>query len=177
MKRRVHPHEKTGELNIVPYLDIMVNLTMFMLVSMTSVIQFGILNVAAPNYGPAPAAQQQQQQNDLKKRELLLSVAISTKGFFVAGAGGVMGQASDPNAPPPDPKTAAPTIPLLPDGKYDFVQLTRKLVDVKNAFPDESKVILMADQTVPYETLVQTMDAVREDGQRRLFYDVVLGAL
>ncbi|MFX8339394.1 hypothetical protein ABTL37_19555, partial [Acinetobacter baumannii] len=55
MKRRVHQHEKLGELNIVPYLDILVNLTMFLLVSMTSVIQFGILNVAAPNYGPASA--------------------------------------------------------------------------------------------------------------------------
>jgi biopolymer transport protein ExbD len=175
MKRRVHPHEKTGELNIVPYLDIMVNLTMFMLVSMTSVIQFGILNVAAPNYGPAAV---QQTNNDPKKKDLLLTVAISTKGFFVAGSGGVLGGApADPKAPPPDPKSAPPTIPLLPDGKFDFVTLTKKMVDVKNSYPDESKVILMADQTVPYETLVQTMDAIREDGPRRLFYDVVLAAL
>jgi biopolymer transport protein ExbD len=175
MKRRVHPHEKTGELNIVPYLDIMVNLTMFMLVSMTSVVQFGILNVAAPNYGPAVA---QQAANDPKKKpDLLLSVAISTKGFIIAGAGSVMGQTVDPKAPPPDPKTLPPTIPLLPDGKYDFTLLTRKLVDVKTAFPDESKVILLADQTVPYDILIQTMDAIREDGPKRLFYDVVLGAM
>ena len=83
MKRRVRAHEKTGELNIVPYLDIMVNLTMFMLVSMTSVIQFGILNVSAPSYGPATAAAQPGEQK--KKVDLLLTVAISTKGFFVAG--------------------------------------------------------------------------------------------
>ena len=51
------------------------------------------------------------------------------------------------------------------------------MVDIKHRFPDESKVILMADQGVPYEVLVQTMDAIREDGPRRLFYDVVLGAL
>jgi biopolymer transport protein ExbD len=174
MKRRVHPHEKTGELNIVPYLDIMVNLTMFMLVSMTSVIQFGILNVAAPNYGPATAAASPGE----KKKDLLLSVAISTKGFYVAGSGGVLGgAAADPNAPPPDPKTAPPTVPNLPDGKYDYVTLTKKMVDIKNSFPKESKVILMADQTVPYEVLVSTMDAIRDDGPRRLFYDVVLGAL
>jgi biopolymer transport protein ExbD len=175
MKRRVHPHEKTGELNIVPYLDIMVNLTMFMLVSMTSVIQFGILNVAAPNYGPAVA--QQQKPGEEKKKDLLLSVAISTKGFYVAGSGGVLGGATDPNAPPPDPKTAPPTIPNLPDGKYDYLTLTKRMVDIKNSFPKESKVILMADQTVPYEVLVATMDAIRDDGPRRLFYDVVLGAL
>ena len=175
MKRRVHPHEKAGELNIVPYLDIMVNLTMFMLVSMTSVIQFGILNVAAPNYGPATTAAQQ--PGEQKKKDLLLTVAISTKGFFVAATGGVLGQAVDPKAPPPDPKTAPPTIPLTADGKYDYVALTRKMVDVKTGYPSESKVILLADQPVSYEVLVQVMDAIREDGPKRLFYDVVLGAL
>jgi len=176
MKRRVHAHEKAGELNIVPYLDIMVNLTMFMLISMTSVIQFGILNVAAPAYGPANSAQVAQ-PDQKKKPDLLLTVAISTKGFFVAGTGGVLSAAADPKAPKPDPKSAPPTIPLLADGKYDYQQLTRKMVDVKSSYPEESKVILMADQTVSYDVLVQTMDAIREDGAHRLFYDVVLGAL
>ena len=172
MRRRVHNHEHLGELNIVPYLDIMVNLTMFMLVSMTSVIQFGILNVMAPSYGPATAAAQQQQER--KKPDLLLTVAISTKGFFVAGSGGVLGAGKDAKA---DPKNAPPTIPLLGDGKYDYTTLTRNMVDIKNSFPDESKVILMADQAVPYDVLVSTMDAIRDDAGRRLFYDVVLGAL
>ena len=175
MKRRVHPHEKTGELNIVPYLDIVVNITMFMLLSMTSVVQFGVLNVAAPNYGPAGSTAQ---QNEPKKKDLLLSVVISTKGFYIASANKVLdGQPADPKAPPPDPKNSPPTIPLKPDGRYDFTLLTRKMVDVKTAFKDESKVILMADQSVPYEIVVQTMDAIREDGSHRLFYDVVLGAM
>ena len=175
MRRRIHAHEKAGELNIVPYLDIMVNLTMFMLISMTSVLQFGILNVAAPSYGPAGSTQQGPTD---KKKELLLTVAVSTKGFFVAGSGGMLGAAdAKPGQPAPDPKNAPPTIPLLADGKYDFTTLTRKMVDIKNGFPQESKVIVVADQTVSYEVLVGTMDAVRQDGNRRLFYDVVLGAL
>ena len=175
MKRRIHAHEKAGELNIVPYLDIMVNLTMFMLISMTSVIQFGILNVSAPSYGPAVATQQASAE---KKKDLLLTVAVSKKGFFVAGSGGVLGAAgAKAGEAPLDPKSAPPTIPLLADGKYDYTTLTRKMVDIKNGFPQESKVILMADQTVSYEVLVATMDAVRQDGTRRLFYDVVLGAL
>lgn len=149
----------------------MVNLTMFMLISMTSVIQFGILNVAAPSYGPPVV---QQQAAAARKADLLLTVAISTKGFFVAGSGGVLGAAKEARA---DPKNAPPTIPLKPDGKYDYTTLTRKMIDIKNGFPDESKVILMADQAVPYEVLVATMDAIREDAGRRLFYDVVLGAL
>ena len=47
---------------------------MFMLVSMTSVIQFGILNVLAPNYGPAAAVAQPAEQPKMK--ELLLTVAV-----------------------------------------------------------------------------------------------------
>ena len=153
VKRRAHHHEKTGELNLVPYLDIMVNLTLFMLVSMTSVIQFGILNVSAPTYGAAAAAEPR------KKPDLLLTVAISTKGFIVAGSGGQQ-----------------PMISLL-EGKYDYAALTRKMIEVKDQYPEESKVILTADQTVPYEVLVATMDAVRDHEGRKLFYDVVLGAL
>ena len=171
MRRRVHAHEKTGELNIVPYLDIMVNLTMFMLVSMTSVIQFGILNVAAPGSAPAAAV-----KNDEKKPELLLTLAISEKGFYVAGTGGVLGAAPSAQAPA-DPKSGAPTIPLLADGKYDFANLTRKMVDIKKRFPSESRVILVADPKITYETVVQTMDAIREDGPRKLFFDVTMGAL
>jgi biopolymer transport protein ExbD len=172
MRRRIHQHEKTGELNIVPYLDIMVNLTMFMLVSMTSVIQFGVLNVVAPSYGPQPAAQKQE-----KKPQLLLTVAISAKGFFVAGSGGVLGVTTDPNAPPPDPKTAPPTIALLADGKYDYASLTRRMVDIHQQFPDETRVILVADPSIAYETVIQTMDAIREDGATKLFPDVTMGAL
>jgi hypothetical protein len=52
-KRKLRPkeEEETGELNIVPYLDIMMNLIMFMLLSMTGLAAFGILNVNAPSYG------------------------------------------------------------------------------------------------------------------------------
>jgi biopolymer transport protein ExbD len=35
MIRKARPHEREAELNIVPYLDIIVNLVMFMLMSMT----------------------------------------------------------------------------------------------------------------------------------------------
>jgi biopolymer transport protein ExbD len=174
MKRRVHPHEKTGELNIVPYLDIMVNLTMFMLVSMTSVIQFGVLNVVAPPIGPSAASSA---SPDQPKKELQLSVLIGTKGFFLASANGILADSKgDPKAPI-DTKVAAPTIPLKADGKFDYETLTKKMVDIKHQFKDERKVTISADKTVAYEVLVQTMDAVRNDGPEKLFDLVQLGAL
>ena len=51
MHRRIHPEDDFGELNIVPYLDVVVNLVMFMLLSMTGLISLGVLNVSAPKIG------------------------------------------------------------------------------------------------------------------------------
>jgi hypothetical protein len=50
-KLRIRRPTRRAELNIVPYLDILMNLIMFMLLSITGLAAFGILNVNAPNYG------------------------------------------------------------------------------------------------------------------------------
>ena len=174
MKRKVHAHEKTGELNIVPYLDIMVNLTMFMLVSMTSVIQLAIINVNVPIIGGAPPPGKPGETPPVQRN---LTVLISPKGFYIGGTGGIIPGESPPGATGAAATTTPPTVPVTADGKYDYTLLKRKMVDVKDKWSDESKVILSADPTVNYEVIVKTMDAIRDDGQRKLFYDVVLGAM
>src|SRR5262249_59594228 len=108
-KRKLRMGEvEFGELNIVPYLDILMNLIIFMLLSMTGLALFGILNVNAPNYGGAEAA-----APDANAPKLLLSVLISEKGFFLAGrraapraaAGGGGPPPPHPARPPPPPQT------------------------------------------------------------------------
>lgn len=174
MRRRVREEEHTGELNIVPYLDVVVNLVMFMLLSMTGLIALGVLNVSAPKIGGETAAAGA--ASDQPK--LLLTVAIGKQGFYVAGAGGVLGEdAATPDA------TRPPTIPLRGDGKYDFAALSEQMKKIKEQFPNETAVILSADMDVPYDVLIQTMDACREvsvktaDGKserKPLFFDVSL---
>jgi biopolymer transport protein TolR len=166
-RRRLRPRDgdETGELNIIPYLDILMNLILFMLLSMTGLTAFGILNVNAPSYGgPAAAAP----QDPAEAPRMVLSVLIARQGFFVSsdGAAGAPG--------------AGPTLPLTAEGAYDYGALTRQMVALKDAHPTETRVIIAADADVPYETLVQTMDAVRESPgspRRLLFPDVTLGAL
>ena len=72
-KLRIRGHQEGGELNIVPYLDILMNLIMFMLLSITGLAAFGILNVNAPNYG-GPTTQVTEEGD---KPKLLLTVLIS----------------------------------------------------------------------------------------------------
>jgi len=175
MRRRLRDEEHSGELNIVPYLDIVTNLVMFMLLSMTGLLSLGGVNVSAPRIGGAGDAAAQAPA-DAQPR-LLLTVAISKRGFHVAGATGVAGA----DAASVDP--ARPTVPLRPDGGYDYAALTAQLQRVKERYPKETNVVFSADAEVSYDTLVQTMDACREarvkgpDGaveRRPLFFDVSL---
>jgi biopolymer transport protein ExbD len=173
-KRKVRPkeEEESGELNIVPYLDILMNLIIFMLLSMTGLATFGILNVNAPNYGAGASANPDQPQ----KPPLLLTVAISKKGYYIAATGGVLPGAEGTQTGPVG--EGAPTIAKTASGDPDYAALTAKMKEVKTAYPDESKVIIAAEPDVQYEWLVQTMDAVRETqpDHKLLFPDVTLGA-
>ena len=175
-KRKLRPVEESeaSELNFVPYLDILMNLIIFMLLSMTGLAAFGILNVSAPNYGGPIAAN----QDNAEPPKLLLTVLISKKGFFVAGAGAVLAPQAEGQQPAPS-TSGEPTIPKQGTA-YDFSALNFKLLEIKKEFPQETKVIVGAEADIPYETLIQTMDAVRETpGRDRqlLFPDVTLAAL
>jgi biopolymer transport protein TolR len=172
MRWRIRDEEHAGELNIVPYLDVVVNLVMFMLLSMTGLVALGVLNVSAPKLG-ADAGQAAGEE----KPKLLLTVAIGKQGFYVAGAGGVLGQ----DAPSPD-AARPPTVPLK-DGRYDYAALTAQMKRIKEQFPSETGVILSAEPDTQYDVVIQTMDACREgsfarpDGsteRRPLFFDVSL---
>jgi biopolymer transport protein ExbD len=54
------------------------------------------------------------------------------------------------------------------------------MIEIKQAFPSETKVIIGAEADIPYDSLIQTMDAIRETfGKERkiLFSDVTLAAM
>lgn len=176
MRRRVHDEEHAGELNIVPYLDVVTNLVVFMLLSTAGLISLGVVNVSAPSAVPAQAQAAEQPR-------LLLTVAISRNGFYIAGAGGVLGGAADRATVD---ATQPPTVPLAPDGSYDYAALTEKMKLVKERYPDQTNLILSADADVAYDVLIRTMDACRETRapgpggspeRRPLFFDVSLSIL
>ena len=170
-KRKIRPSEdeESGELNIIPYLDILMNLIIFMLLSMTGLATFGILNVNAPNSQAGGAG------DNPDKPPLLLTVAIGKDGFYLAATGAVLG--GQEGEAPPEPGSGHPTIAKKADGTYDFEALTAKMQAIKTEFAQESKVILAAEKDTPYEQLIATMDAVRETkAHQLLFPDVTLGA-
>lgn len=170
-RRKLRPmaDEVGGELNIVPYLDILMNLIIFMLLSMTGLATFGMLNVNAPTYGGGGGG------NAEEKPPLTLTVAIAKTGFFIAATGGVLPGQTEPSGAPGD--GSPPTIARKADGTYDYDALNAKMMEIKANFPSESKLILAAEADTEYEVLVSTMDATRETKDRKLLFpDVTLAS-
>lgn len=168
---RARPKPEGEALNIVPYLDILMNLVIFLLASMTGFVTYGVLNVASPRYGGGSSAGAATEQSD--KPNLLLTVLISEKGFFIAGAGAVLGD-DKAEGPADGDGQSKPTVPVKADGEYDYEGLTSKMREIKKAFPNERKVIIGADAKIRYEVLVNTMDACREFKGEPLFGSVSL---
>jgi biopolymer transport protein TolR len=163
--RRMRDHveeieEEAGELNLVPYMDIVTNIIIFLLASVVNQVALSNINVSVPTISAGGGAASD--ETPPEKPPLNLTVSVGASGFTVAASGGVL-----------------PLIPKLPNGQYDYKSLTTKLKEIKsdpnNA--DETKANFNADANIPYDIVVATLDAMRqgEDG-KILFPDVAFAA-
>ena len=161
MRRLKNEHEEAeeenGEINLVPYMDIVTNIIIFLLASVVQQVPLGNINVSSPTIGGAGAAAETEPETP----PLNLTVTLAANGFIVAGSGAVI-----------------PPIPKLPNGQYDFDGLNNKLIEIKKEIAGtETKATFNADSYIPYELVVKTLDAMREDKQgKALFPDIVFAA-
>ncbi|MBN2360093.1 MAG: biopolymer transporter ExbD [Deltaproteobacteria bacterium] len=132
----------------------------------TSVVVVVAPRIAGDGAGPAASAPAAYRQ------PVNLTIVITDRGFYLATSGRVLG------ADLTDTTVArGPTVPRRSDGGYDYSELTRKLIVIKDAFPEENRIVISAEPEVEYGVLVQTMDAARRSRARGiLFPDVVLSA-
>ncbi len=156
--RRQNEEASTGELNIVPFLDIVTNIMLFLLATTTFVVSTSEVHADLPGYGP---------HHD--PRALSLSVTLTDRGAVMASSEGRLG----PDCAPA--RDGRPTAARTVDG-YDFAAVTRCAAALHAAHPGEHSVVLSADPGVPYGDLVGGMDAVRSDGEHELFPDVQISA-
>ena len=168
--REEHEEEEmeNGELNLVPFLDIVTNVIMFLMMTTTFAAALADINVSAPTTSSAPS----DGRSDEDRHDLNLTVSISEKGVTIAASGAVLYQDNVPGK--------VPTIPKIPGDKgvleNNYAALTKKMREIKDQFGDETKVIINANPDITYEIVVATMDAIRADGPKTLFPDVLLAA-
>jgi len=162
--RRMKEHneeieEEAGELNLVPYMDIVTNIIIFLLASVVNQVSLGNINVTVPTLSSGGGAADEDKPD---KPPLNLTVSVGATGFTVAASGGVL-----------------PLIPKLGSGQYDYKSLTAKLLEIKGA-PDnasETKANFNADANISYDVVVATLDAMRQtDEGKTLFPDVAFAA-
>jgi biopolymer transport protein TolR len=149
--------EEHIEINLVPYMDIVTNIIIFLLASVVTQVPLGNVNVSSPTIGVGDSSSTENKE----KPPLNLTVTLASNGFIIAGSGAVI-----------DP------IKKLPSGQYDFDGLTNKLAEIKKEIaPDETKATFNADAYIPYDLVIKTLDAMREDKKgKMLFPDILFAA-
>lgn len=161
-RRRIKEDEfniSEGELNLVPYLDIMVNLIMFMLLTFQVVAELRIINFNPPASGGPGAGGEAAEE----ERKLLLTVMITGSGHKLL---------TD------DVDAGTQTVPLGADGKHDFTKLQADLQKLQENVPqiDRENLVIVAEPQIEYELVVKTMDAARTTANGEdLFPNVTLG--
>jgi biopolymer transport protein ExbD len=156
MRKRLRHHNHEEGLNITAFLNLMVILIPFLLIT-AAFNRFSILELYLP-----PAS-----EGALKAiKELQLEVIIRKESLEVADQRGGLIKRIHNNA----------------EG-YDYQALNELLVQIKIRFPEKRNVFILSEPQTHYDTMVQVMDAVRmteqvEAGslvQAELFPEISLG--
>ncbi len=162
MRKRTPPH---ASLDLLPVMNLVTILIPMLLMGAT-VVNLSVVDTTLPGIVDPDAI--------IEEPGLQLTVAVTDQGLGLKSALGALADAEGLELP-------CTIQPCAVDG-YDYRGLTDALARVKDEHPDETSLILLPESRVPYEVLINVMDAAREDsdqptadgGVRSLFPQVVM---
>lgn len=160
--RRRETETTSSELNIVPFLDVVTNLMLFLLATSASVAATSEVRAELPGYAP-------RHEPGTRPPALGLSVTLTDAGAVMATSEGRLGPDCEPAA------SGAATAGRTPSG-YDVATVTRCASALHDLHPADREVVVSADPDVPYGDVVAVMDALRAQGEEELFPDVRVSA-
>jgi biopolymer transport protein ExbD len=158
-KRKRDPsEEEVPEANLIPVMNVMLLMIPALLLSMEVARLSGIM-VSPPKF--AATANEKQENKDQKP--LNLKVFIMFDGYRVSASGQQEGAEAGKSA-----DSSRPTIPLAKPGtdlldydRYDYAALEAESKRFKSLFPHETVVTISAENDIPMQSLVRTMDSLR----------------
>ena len=159
--KELSPDEEGGELNIVPFLDIIVNILIFVLATV-AVTFTSTLETTPPSAGGGGVRAKN------PKEALNLTVFIVEGGFAIKASGGSVA----PGCVGVGPGITVPKKGALLD--YDtLTSCAAKLKNSSEAFREETTVSIAPNPDIDYQTIVSTMDSLRNSPKGDpLFTDV-----
>lgn len=176
-----------GELNLIPYLDIVTNLMLFLLFSVSSGIIFTQIDTSLPDKAPAASSTTANPNQNPDEQPLKLVISITRDRMMLWSISGLEGTLQAPKAVFPrtgqdgqacdgnymcesnsciaQKCVAGVDIPLP---VFDYRAMSNALFEIANRRytgkqrkPDTYQIILMADGAIPYSTIASTMAAMR----------------
>lgn len=156
--RELSPDEEGGELNIVPFLDIIVNILIFVLA--TVAVTFTATIETTP-----PAGRSSGVRSEIQSEALNLTVLIVNDGFTLKASGGNIA----PGCMSPGPGITIPKV----SGQFDYAALTACASKLKEKFQDENQVGLSANPSTEYQILIRVIDALRSTAKGEPLFDNV----
>jgi biopolymer transport protein ExbD len=154
--RELAPDEEGGELNIVPFLDIIVNVLIFVLA--TIVVTFTATIETTPPSGRGSGV-----RSEIQSEALNLTVIIVQDGFSLKASGGNI-------APGCMGVGAGLAIPKN-SGKYDYQALSECAAKLKEKFQDEDQAYIAANADIEYLILINVIDALRTSPRGVALFD------
>lgn len=151
-------HRDAPELNITAFMNLMVVLVPFLLISAVF-SHLAILELSLPADSSSASKQEQKKLRNFE-------VIVRQNKFTVADTlNGVIKEIQSVN------------------GQYNYSALSELLIQLKRRFPDKKNISLLLEANIPYDVLVQTMDTVRlvsvvesaELVQKELFPQISIG--
>jgi biopolymer transport protein ExbD len=129
-------HQQAAELDVTPFMNLMIVLVPVLLLSMV----FTHTTVIDLNFPTGSSATEM-----LDPDAVHLEVVVTEDGLVVAdGRGGVIRR-----------------IPLQADGLHDFNQLSLVMQELKRRMPEKEDIAVLLTRETDYQTLVTIMDKVR----------------
>lgn len=138
--------EESKEINVVPFLDIITNVLMFVLATVAVTFTATIDATPAKRTGPRPP--------DVPTLDL--TVLVVGDGFSLKARGGNVAAGCDDSG-------VGLAVPKR-EGVYDYDALRRCATKLKAAAPEfasEHTITVSANPQVPYDVVIATLDAVR----------------
>ena len=135
VRHRKHKHQEAAELDVTPFMNLMIVLVPVLLLSMVFT-HTTVIDLNFPTGEGADAA--------FDPDAVHLEVVVREDSLQVAdGRGGVIRK-----------------LPLV-DGQHDYAELSLVMQELKRRMPEKQDITVLLEQETDYQTLVTVMDTVR----------------
>lgn len=153
-------------------MNIIMLLIPFLIMS-TEFVKIGVINVSAPSTC-ASCGDKKTEPTIRPPAPLNLTLNLTSQGVTLLTRGARIPQGCDLT---PKGITAHSETPTFPDYRHQQASALRAcLAKIKALFPQEDKIIVMADPSIPYHKIIELMDISREANNKPLFPLVMLSA-